>query len=446
MDTDECYPNAERVDENTMPVGVTRRTLFQGTAALGGSLVTGVALAGIAKATTSKPKLNVRTPSLTPPREQQVEMVPLSHSDLAMTGDKWAQNGFTWKGAPLWFYWGIIHQAFPGQTNPIQFVRAFTNGSEVGTMTHREWQPGLFRDGIDLGTEPGSYFSAPAGPAFSGPLDPGGYRQLTGNTPGQLPNLADPDNLGGPNERTYEMSGYNADGSSMLYRAGTRGHRIVDKSAGGNVILDIVSDYFPTTVAVTPPAPFSTYFVGGGVGKGSYRGKDVTFLTGFDRFMTSDAFVSVLGAPVYIAFVFSGIGEDGRREWGSTYLVGDSMNNFRSFGGYCRDGEEPICSHDVEADITWVRHAGDPTRVAPSGAVYRWKDLNSGKTVEIVCEATHSSRLKISSTGHTLDHVGCDWRATSGAERFVRSLGAWEFTVNKLSAVPISASIVPRSN
>lgn len=366
-------------------------------------------------------------------------MVPLSHADLAMTGEKWRNNGFTFGNNPLWFYWGHI-TGLPGQKNPIVLERIYTNTPTVGPAYLTEAQPGLFREGIDLTTNAGSYFSTPSGAFFAGQLDSGGYHQLTDNTPGSPgvpPNPADPDNLGGPNERTYEMRGSAADGSSILYRAGTRAHHFIEKAAGGNTICDIRADYTPLTPAVSAPAPFNTYFLGSATAQGKFRGQDAFFMSGFDRFMDQNTFLPVFANPIFVSFVFCGIAADGRREWGGAYFTRQKSSDYTSFGAYCREGEEPICSHDVKTDITYVSNANDPTKIQPLEGTYRWTDLNNGKSVEMHVAPTHSA---VVASG--INQLVVNWQEQHGAAKFVRSLGAWETSIQP-GAVPISGSYAP---
>jgi hypothetical protein len=295
--------------------GISRRQALTRSAVLGGTLVAGTTLGGatpaLAKSSprrASGAKTKLPPPPPAAPKELRVEMVPLSHGDLAMTGEKWLDNGFTFGNNPLWFYWGYV-TGLPGQTNPILLIRSYTNGPAPGPLTHWEFQPGLFRTGVDLSTNAGTIFSTPAGASFIGALDPGGYHQLTNNTPGSPgvpPNPADPDNLGGPNERTYQMSGSAANGSSLLYRAGTKAHRFVETTAGGNLLCDIRADYTPLTPAITAPAPFNTYFTGAATAQGTYRGHDVWFMSGWDRFMDQNTFFPVFANPIYIALCSPG--------------------------------------------------------------------------------------------------------------------------------------------
>jgi hypothetical protein len=426
--------------------GISRRQVLTRSAALGGALAVGTTLAGaspaLAKAgprQANGPKTKLPPPPPAAPKELQVEMVPLSHGDLAMTGEKWLDNGFTFGNHPLWFYWGYV-RGLPGQKNPILLIRSYTNGPAAGPLTHWEFQPGLFRTGLDLSTNAGTMFSAPAGASFVGALDPGGYHQLTNNTPGSPgvpPNPADPDNLGGPNERTYEMSGSAADGSSLLYRAGTKAHRFVETTAGGKLLCDIRADYTPLTPAISAPAPFNTYFTGAATAQGKYRGHDVWFMSGWDRFMDQNTFLPVFANPIYIAFVFSGIDKHGVREWGASYFTGQSSTNYSSFGAYCREGEEPICSHEVKTDITYVSNANDPTKISPLKGVYRWTDLNNGKSVEIHATGTHSGLI-----GGGTNEVFLDWHEKHGAQKFVRSMAVWETSIHP-GSVPISGTYTP---
>jgi hypothetical protein len=418
--------------------GLTRRGILARSAIIGGAVIAAPALGGAVDTAVARPRRRVASGPPPAVQELQVEMVPLSHDDLSFTPSKWIHNGFTWKGDPLWFWWGYI-TGMPGQQNPILMIRSFGKGPSIGQVNHVEFQPGLFRAGIDLAKNAGSLFSAPAGETFGGALDPGGFHKLTSNTPGVLPNTADPDNLGGPNERTYEMSGTALNGRSMRYRAGTKAHRYVEKTAGGKLLADIRADYCPLTTAITPPAPFNIYWTGAAVARGVYRGQEVFYMSGFDRFLTSQTFLPVFANPLYQAFVFSGIHEDGTREWGASYFTGTSLTNYSSFGAYCRDGEAPIVSHDVKVDINYVSNANNPNQIQPKEAVYSWTDLDTGKSVHIHGRGTHSALLN----GGAVGEVFVDWHENR-SKPFARSMAAWEFNITP-GSVPVSGSYTPQT-
>jgi hypothetical protein len=104
--------------------GISRRQALTRSAVLGGTLVAGTTLGGatpaLAKSSprrASGAKTKLPPPPPAAPKELRVEMVPLSHGDLAMTGEKWLDNGFTFGNNPLWFYWGYV-TGLPGSDQP----------------------------------------------------------------------------------------------------------------------------------------------------------------------------------------------------------------------------------------------------------------------------------------------------------------------------------------
>jgi hypothetical protein len=402
---------------------LSRRELLARAAAIGATAVVGSTLSGRVANAEERGDGQLPSPPPAPLTELEVEAVPLSHDDLSFTPSKWATNGFTWTGNPLFFWWGYI-TGMPNQRNPILLIRGYGNGPSVGALGHSEFQPGLFRAGVPLATAAGTMFLSPAGNTFSGALDTGGFHKRS--APG------DPDNLGGPNELTYTMSGTAPDAASMLYNAGTRAHHMVEHTTGGTPLLDIRADYVPLIPAISPPAPFALYFTGAATAQGTYRGREVFFMSGFDRFVTANTFGAALANPLYQAFVFSGIHEDGRREWGASYITGTNSNNFSGFGAYCKEGEEPICSHDVHLDCTWVQNADNPTQIAPLNAVYRWEQ--NGRRAELHFNGTHSGGREVFGT----------WRERNSPGRFVRSMAALEYGINaSANPVPIAYVYTP---
>lgn len=419
--------------------GLTRRKLLLGSAALAGGLTLGPAAGGALAAdskTAAQPK-RLPPPPPPPAKETLVEMLPLSHDDLDWNGQsRFRSKGFVWVPDPLWFWWGYI-TGMEGQKNPILAIRPFlpnVPALPLG-MTHHEFLPGLFRNGVDLLTQPGSMFREPAGAAFSGVLDlPGWHRRAIGR--------GDPDNLGAAGELTWEMSGQNPLGKSRtLYRAGTKAHRIVEVTDAGTTLLDVRADYAPLCPIVTPPAPFGIYQTGAALAQGTYRGRDVWFMSGFDRFMDVSRFLpAVLLSPFYQAFVYSKCHEDGRLAWGACYVYGSGPDDYTGFGAYCIEGEEPVCSHDVEFDGTWVANANDRSQIAPLEMTYRWKSLDNGKSVELKAVPTHSTILDLGAA--KVGEVFCEWEEKSAPAGYARSMAAIEYSV-KPGSVPVSRTYEP---
>ncbi len=364
--------------------------------------------------TGKNPHLPPRPPR--PPTELQVEAVPLSHDDLSFTPSKFTHSGLTWGGSPLFFWWGYITGIEAGTVpglagdgqNPILVIRSWNNTTNLGSLNHTECQPGLFRPGIP---------QAPiAGTTFSGVSS--GYQKIPG----------DPDNLGGPNEHTYQVTGTAADGRSYRYNAGTRGYRVRETARlNGNLVplLDLRMDYYPLTPTIWPPAPFNLYHTGAAIAQGKYRGVDVWFSAGFDWFKTSDVFASALANPLYMAFVYSGIHNDGKKEWGASYITGQDPDNFASFGVYCKDGDEPICTHDVQFEGTWVHNVNDPSQIRPLEMTYYLEQ--GGRKAELHFEATHS-------TGNQA--VG-RWWSKKSSKTFARQMTAIESGIDA-GSVPTS--------
>src|SRR5262249_50000160 len=154
-------------------------------------------------------------------------------------------------------------------------------------------------------------------------------------------------------------------------------------------------------------------------------------MSGWDRFMDASNFLPIaLNSPFYQAFVFSGMHEDGSREWGSCYVTGNSSSDYTGFGAYCKEGQEPICSHDVKIDGTWVSNANDPTQISPKEMIYRWTSLDNGKSVELHGIGTHSGVVPVVSgspaPGAQPKEVFCQWYEASSSKTFARSMACIE--------------------
>jgi hypothetical protein len=270
------------------------------------------------------------------------------------------------------------------------------------------------------------------GATFQGTLDGPGWFKLS------QPN-GDPDNLGGPNELTWQMTGGGASQPSFLDRAGTRAHHMVEVTANGP-LLDLRADYVPLLPAITPPAPFNLYFTGAATAQGTYRARKIWFMSGWDRFMDLSTFIpAVSTSAFYQAFVFSCTHPDGRREWGACYVIGSSSTNYTGFGAYCKEGEEPICAHEIEIEGKWVTNAQNPALISPASMIHRWTSPDTGKSVELHANPTHSGAA--SGSGPT-NELFCQWYEKNRSRKFARSMAAIEYGI-KPGAVPISGSYTP---
>jgi len=274
--------------------------------------------------------------------QAEVQAVAFSHDDLGPEPTRWTHSGIAARQA-LFVWWGYV-TGLPNR-RPILVLRLFDPDGNTHDLFHSENAPGMFGTPTPLSA---------AGEVFSGTPD-----RVYGRIEG------DPDGLGLPGEWTYETS---ADSPRMLYRAGTQGMRVIEAD-----VLDVTAEYLPLATAVNPPGVFAPYFTWSAEFSGTYRGEEVRFMGGSDRFYSREAIADLIASPEpYSAFVFSGVGSDGRREWGSAYQVGA-----KSFGMYCRDGQEPVVSNDVDMDATYVSDPADPSRVAPQEATWTLAESNS---------------------------------------------------------------------
>lgn len=91
--------------------------------------------------------------------------------------------------------------------------------------------------------------------------------------------------------------------------------------------------------------------------RGTYEGKPIHYLGGFDRMYGGWNF----GQLMFTGMTFMGIHEDGTREWGFMGLIGKD----RGMAFYCKDGEMPIATTELSVDAEFVplEYTDDTTMV-----------------------------------------------------------------------------------
>jgi len=130
----------------------------------------------------------------------------------------------------------------------------------------------------------------------------------------------------------------------LLHQYSTKQARIVEAD-----VLDLTYDYLPYALVVHGSGALGVpYMQQCAIINGTYKGKKVSFLGGWDRMFRSTVMQATYG-QLFAGIVFIGITPDGCREWGSVMMFGS-----RGFGYYCKDNEEPVVSTDVKMEnATW---------------------------------------------------------------------------------------------
>jgi hypothetical protein len=366
--------------------GLSRRALLARSAGLGATSIVGSSFIGQAsRALADVPPehseflndgqcLSSQVPILT-----QSEVAPerFSHDDMGTSPTYWTHNGVSAEWGI--FFWWLYITGIPSR-RPILAIRAFTPAGTNLTLT--ENGEGLFSAVTPL-TAPGNLYAGPAP-----------YNVVQG----------DPDHLGLPNEWTYEL-GSPPGAPTMLNRFGTQGNHVIE----GN-ILDLRGEYLPFATAITPPGVFAPYFTWAAIYRGTLMGMPVWSMGGSDRFYNPTALGAAF-SEFYIAFVFSGVHQDGRREWGQVYIVGN-----QSFGAYYKDGEVPVVSNNVQLEAVYVSNPANPNDIAPQSltASFEGKQIHWTGTSTAIPPST--------------DLFG-PWLARGSSSEFVRSLGAVESNI-----------------
>lgn len=112
-------------------------------------------------------------------------------------------------------------------------------------------------------------------------------------------------------------------------------------------ILDLHYEYFPYAMLVNENGALgSNYIHQHALIRGTYEGKEVRMLGGWDR--TYGGFTSLEQGNLFAGMSFAGIRENGCRESGFVAKVGN-----RGIGFFYRDGEEPVVSSEVTMEATW---------------------------------------------------------------------------------------------
>ena len=152
---------------------------------------------------------------------------------------------------------------------------------------------------------------------------------------------------------TYEMT---AENPKVLWRFSTKSVHFVESD-----YIDITFDLFPYAFIMPLNGMGEPYIVQIAEAKGTYGGKNVTFLGGFDRTFQGAGWDYILKQKKFATHMFfAGIHPDGTREYGFLYVYEASTGGF-----YCKDGEEPIVSSEVKTQAMWetLPHADDNAQV-----------------------------------------------------------------------------------
>jgi hypothetical protein len=178
---------------------------------------------------------------------------------------------------------------------------------------------------------------------------------------------------------TYEVS---SDDPHVLMRFSSKHIHFVESD-----FLDVMFDNLPYAFVMNKNGPFgsSPYLIQMSTMHGIYGGKEMTFLGGSDRTYGSldEGLEFVKKRKVFIDHLFFvGVRHDGTREWGYVFV-----NELNRGGFYCKDGEEPIVTTDVEFHPTW-----EPLSYAGDGAQLLTKATYSFGGKEIHYEAKYGWR------------------------------------------------------
>ena len=166
---------------------------------------------------------------------------------------------------------------------------------------------------------------------------------------------------------TYEMRGENPD---VLYRISSKSAHFVE-----NDYIDVTFDYFPYAFVMQENGFGDPYIIQLAEVKGTYGGKEMTFLGGLDRTFNGSGWEFILNKETFIVHMFfGGIRPDGVREYGYVYVSKEKRRGF-----YCKDGEEPVIANDVKFNPTWVTlpYADDNAQaIAKATFEYGGKTIN----------------------------------------------------------------------
>lgn len=186
------------------------------------------------------------------------------------------------------------------------------------------------------------------------PSVPAVYRRIDG----------DPDGLS-DDPYVYE---YSAIGTpEVLYRFSSGFTRIIEGD-----VLDLTFEHLPYAYYANHTSCFpGPYIYQPAIATGTYMGKPVKFLGGWDRAFAayekpSIAFVTNGQPNIFTGIIGTAIREDGRWEWCGTTMIGK-----RSAGFYWLEGEEPEMSVDVQMDPVWEQLSyGEPHERMLTGATF----------------------------------------------------------------------------
>lgn len=255
----------------------------------------------------------------------EVEAVKLTSEDLSLTPPRLETNGEPTPLATGYNY--CTWQEDPNQP-PIQYLRSF-NGEIL--------KSGGF---IRLGETPVSPHSVLSHNKKIYPVgSPLQYEEVKGDPEGLTDDLV-----------TYEQR---AADPKLLYRYSSKQARIVEGD-----VMDWTFDYLPYAMVVNENGPLGVpYICQQAIISGTYEGRKVSFLGAWDRIYRSTTMEATYG-KLFKYLNFIGIQPNGCREWGIAMIFGN-----KGVGFYCKDGEEPVVSTNVEFQATWapLAYLGDGT-------------------------------------------------------------------------------------
>ena len=152
----------------------------------------------------------------------------------------------------------------------------------------------------------------------------------------------------------------------LLYRFSSKHARAVEGD-----FMDLTYDLMPYAMVLNANGPLGHPYVHQhAVIHGTYEGRKVSYVGAWDR-MYDMKFEQAFQGTIFAAMSFAGVHPDGTREWGMVARVGDN----RGFGYYCKDGEEPVVSIDVDIEANWVPlpYLDDGTMIL-TDATYRFEN------------------------------------------------------------------------
>ncbi|MGV8049852.1 MAG: hypothetical protein AB2L21_05815 [Anaerolineaceae bacterium] len=273
-------------------------------------------------------KANIEKPGL--------EAVKLTWKDLSLTPPRFDEEGKKSNFGAGWT-WGFL----PFEPR-ISYLREFT--AEKVTMNYGIAQMADTPTGLPKGLE------------HSLEMWPGNTTDTGYNKPGTgYPSIkytevkGDPDGLT-DDPVTYELRAANP---KLLYRFSSKHVRVIEGD-----FLDVTYDYMPYAMVSNKNGPFGNpYIHTHAIATGTYEGKKIKYLAGWDRMYNLDFDQAVAGG-LFTGLTFAGVHRDGCREWG---MVG--KNGAQGIGYYCKDGEDPVVSTEVEFEANWIplEYANDGT-------------------------------------------------------------------------------------